>query len=302
MNNKINKTLLNYKEYDYLNQDRKNPLIKILVSYIKPSFLFKSEILTPIHLGRAVERENSKDGIVSDEDLKWLHENCIGDDDFEGNISNVNRRIGFFTGTYWAWKNYEKLGNPEYFGSFGYRRLFEPNFLENIQEYDCIIPYMVDFTSSGPTIREHVTKLQGENTFNIMSDILKKLYPNEIQPYNKYIELTSSYMYEIYVMKKNIFMEFCEWITPLMLEFLKINPVKYGFRNKDSIEAKFVNAIGEIRDVAYLMEILTGYYCYKLINNKNIKVKHQSLIHFISDESKTNKNQLILKLLREKIK
>ena len=124
--------LLNeYKKYDYLNQEKNNPLVKIFVSYIKPSFLFKSEILTPIHLGRAVEKENSKDGKITEEDINWLHENCIGDDDFEGNISHVNRRVGFLTGTYWAWKNYEKLGNPEYFGSFGYRRFLQPIFLQN---------------------------------------------------------------------------------------------------------------------------------------------------------------------------
>lgn len=107
--------LYEYKQYDGINNNK--PLVKILVSYIKPSFLFKSEILTPIHLGRAVERDTSKDGVISDEDIKWLHENCIGDDDFEGNISSVNRRVGLFTGTYWAYKNYEKLGNPV-FGLF----------------------------------------------------------------------------------------------------------------------------------------------------------------------------------------
>ena len=48
-----------YKKYDFLNKEKAK--IKILVSYIKPSFLFKSEILTPIHLGRAVEKEISKD-------------------------------------------------------------------------------------------------------------------------------------------------------------------------------------------------------------------------------------------------
>ena len=90
-----------YKKFDYLNQDKNKPLVKILVSYIKPYFLFKSDILTPIHLGRAIEKDSSKDGVISDEDVNWLHENCIGDDDFETNISHVNRRVGFFTGTYW---------------------------------------------------------------------------------------------------------------------------------------------------------------------------------------------------------
>ena len=142
----LEEQLLNeYKKYDCLNQDKKKPLVKIFVSYIKPSFLFKSEILTPIHLGRAVEKDNSKDGKITDEDIKWLHENCIGDDDFEGNISHVNRRVGFLTGTYWAWKNYEKLGNPKYFGSFGYRRLLNPICLENLKEFDIILPPKYDF-------------------------------------------------------------------------------------------------------------------------------------------------------------
>ena len=35
-----------YKKYDNVNENRTNPLIKILVSYIKPSFLFKSEMMT----------------------------------------------------------------------------------------------------------------------------------------------------------------------------------------------------------------------------------------------------------------
>ena len=95
--------------------------------------MFKSEILTPIHLGRTVEKECSKDGEVTDKDIEWLHKNCIGDDNFEGNISHLNRRVGFFTGTYCAGKNYEKLGNPKYFGSFGYRRLLFPNCLKVIQ-------------------------------------------------------------------------------------------------------------------------------------------------------------------------
>src|SRR5574344_637512 len=125
--------LLNeYKRYDYLGESSLSPLVKIFVSYIKPSFLFKSTILIPIHLGRAVEKEASKDGVMSDADIEWLHKNCIGDNDFEGNISKLNRRVGFFTGTYWAWKNYEKLGNPKYFGSFGYRKLLEPSFLKDL--------------------------------------------------------------------------------------------------------------------------------------------------------------------------
>ena len=57
--------LAGYKKYDSMENK-----IKIFVSYIKPSYLFKSEILVPIHLGRAVAQDSSKDGKISEENLK----------------------------------------------------------------------------------------------------------------------------------------------------------------------------------------------------------------------------------------
>lgn len=41
--------------------------IKILVCYHKKDKLYKNDVLVPIHCGRAVAKEKSKDGIVSDE-------------------------------------------------------------------------------------------------------------------------------------------------------------------------------------------------------------------------------------------
>lgn len=289
-----------YKKYDYLNCN--STLIKILVSYIKPSFLYKSEILTPIHLGRAVERDISKEGYIEEEDIKWLHENCIGDDDFEGNISYTNRRVGFLTGTYWAWKNYEKLGNPEYFGSFGYRRLYNPAFLKNLTEYDCIVPLQVDFSKTGPSIREHVLKLQGDALLKATINIFNKIYPNENKAFLEYLEMHQAFMYELYVMKKNIFFEFCEWINPLILEFLKIPPSELSFINKDSLAAKYIEKTGESRDIAYAIEILTGYFCYQLTLDKNIKIKYEEIV-FIKDKlTIKNRNQIISTLIHEKFK
>lgn len=42
--------------------------IKILVGYHKPAMLFQDSILTPIHLGRAVAYESSKDGVISQDE------------------------------------------------------------------------------------------------------------------------------------------------------------------------------------------------------------------------------------------
>ena len=75
--------------------------IKIMLSYHKPDHLFKDDILTPVHAGRAnAKKRMDKD----DEKLKWLLENMIGDDTGE-NISTKNTLYNEMTTVYWAWKN-----------------------------------------------------------------------------------------------------------------------------------------------------------------------------------------------------
>ena len=105
--------------------DNKNlPTVKILISYHKPAVLLKDEVLTPIHVGRVLATESSKDGSMSEEDYKWMLENMIGDDTGD-NISHLNRTLNELTSMYWAWKNYDKLGNPDYIGFMHYRRIFD---------------------------------------------------------------------------------------------------------------------------------------------------------------------------------
>lgn len=290
--------LSEYKKYDYLNSDSKNPLIKIFVSYIKPSFLFKSEILTPIHLGRAIAKENSKDGIISDNDLEWLYKNCIGDDNFEENISSVNRRVGFLTGTWWAYKNYKKLGNPEYFGSYGYRRLLNPEFLKDLQNYDCILPYKNDFPENKLTIGEHFKKLHGEKIVSKTCEIIQKIHPKDTEYFNRYLNENSGYFYELYVYKKELFFDFCEWIFPILFEFLKIPQRKLEFDNHNLIQTKYMKQMGEIRDAAYAIERISGFYCYKLANNKKLRCKHENIIHIKNEETIRKSNSTIIKLLR----
>lgn len=277
----MNRYILNqYKKYNYLNCDTKKPLVKILVSYVKPSFLFKSDIFVPIHLGRAIETENSKYGAITNDDLKWLHKYCIGDDGFSGNISSTNRRVGFLTGTYWAWKNYEKLGNPQYFGSFGYRRLLSPNFLDNIKQYDLILPNKKDFKIE--SIKEQFIFYHGERLYKNAIEIFDTIYPQETDNLRTYFNGTSGYFDEIYVIKKEIFFEFCAWIFPLLFAYLKMPQLT--LKNND------------MRDIGFIMERLTGYYCYTLCKQPNINFMDTDII--ITEKLKANVNKDIFNKLR----
>lgn len=316
-NDEYSRILLDeYKKYDYLNQHKETQLIKILVSYIKPSFLFKSNILTPIHLGRAVEKENSKDGAITDKDIKWLHENCIGDDDFEENISHVNRRVGFLTGTYWAWKNYEKLGNPDYFGSFGYRKFIAPTFINCLKNYDVIIPTKVSFKFS---LKEQFINSHGQQLYYAMIDVLQKVFPEDMPLFNEYILQNSGYFHELYIMKREIFFDFCNWIFKILFMLLSSyktninNQGQHFFREKlvcqflEMSEEEILDKVGpklkgsENRDIAFILERLTGFYLYKLSKDKNIKIHIDPLI--VSDECKISDNKinrLILDKMRQK--
>ena len=92
--------------------------VKILICYHKPDVLLKDNILTPIHVGRALARQRGET-----EEFRWMCENMIGDDTGD-NISAKNASYNELTALYWAWKNYSALGSPDYIGLMHYRRHF----------------------------------------------------------------------------------------------------------------------------------------------------------------------------------
>lgn len=286
--------LSEYKKYDYLNSDSKNPLIKIFVSYIKPSFLFKSEILTPIHLGRTIAKENSKDGVISDADLEWLYKNCIGDDDFEENISSVNRRVGFLTGTWWAYKNYEKLGNPEYFGSFGYRKLFASECLEDLKDYNLILPKKEIVYSN---IKEQMTTFHGESLYTIITEIWKKNFPKDLNSLYTYFEQKEGYYHELYIMKRDLFFDYCNWIFPILNYLLQIDFSKYQDK-KISVCQQYFNNKNDMRDIAFIVERITGYYLYKLKNNET-KTLEVDVKKIISIDEKQKYKKILLDTIKD---
>ncbi|MBD9150540.1 MAG: DUF4422 domain-containing protein [Spirochaetia bacterium] len=83
------------------------PKIKILISHHEKRSIIKTSILTPIQTGCALAQER--------------FEEMLQDDDGE-NISDKNPKYCEFTAIYWAWKNYDKLGNPDYIGFMHNRR------------------------------------------------------------------------------------------------------------------------------------------------------------------------------------
>lgn len=276
-----------YRRFDGLNMDSAHPTVKILVSYIKPSFLFKSEILTPIHLGRAVERDPSKDGVPDDRSIEWLHANCLGDDDFEGHLSCLNRRVGFLTGTYWAWRNYGRLGNPEFFGSFGYRRLLSPDALAHLDELDLVLPKLRHLNLE--TVEQQAIRAHGLEMAGLMRNVFTEGTCDAVA-FNRYLDGTAGYFDELYIMRRSFFFDFCDWMFPLLRRLVKIAPKKR-------------TASVELRDIGFVVERLTGFYLSRLkdqLGSRTIEV--DTLVTESMSIDRKALSQDVLSLLRNQVK
>lgn len=214
--------------------------IKILVAYHKPAPLLPSGIFVPIHGGRALLEKNHQDA-------EWLLRNTKGDDSGE-NISKENARYNEMTVLYWAWKNYEELGNPEYIGFMHYRRHFifrewskpekgqwefrskyNKDYIDYLQCSEkniekCISgkDFVYALAETETTVYEQYEKgpMHLISDLELVLDIVKSQGNSAIsQAADKYINGKRNYFANMFIMKKSLFMKYCEWIFPILSEF-----------------------------------------------------------------------------------
>lgn len=209
------------------------PSIKILVCYHKKFPLLKDEILTPIHLGRAGANKESEVG-------KWLMKNMIGDDTGE-NISDKNSYYNEMTALYWAWKNYEELGNPDYIGLAHYRRHFvleenvektysirkydENNILEALNYTPEKMYEIVDgcdfVTHLGRVYNcyEHYVDNQRKDDIDVALEIMEEKFPEYKRTAEEYMAGQVSNFYNMNIFSKELFFKYCEFVFSIMEEF-----------------------------------------------------------------------------------
>lgn len=283
------------------------PNLKILVSYHKPARLIKDNICIPIHCGRNNKIGNPlKDGFVSPKDFQWLQENCIGDDTGD-NISEFNFKYCELTAHYWAWKNYEKLGNPDYIGFMHYRHIFvfsdkeekeprrfipflmdaeynrylDPKYLD-LGNYDMYVPRWLtcyqfkikpgrwEWSSCPPTQCKVKDKLiDGKGDLEALAYI-KKNYPEFYQNALEYYQKKENFQWNMFIFTKKIFFEYAQFL---------FNILRYVDQKID--QPHFCGA--HRRSLAYLAEAITGIFIYQKIKEE-YKVKYLPVLH-IEDTS-----------------
>lgn len=256
--------------------------VKILVAYHKPDKIVKSDVLVPIHLGRALKTAASKDGSISPDDYQWMLSNMIGDDTGD-NISHLNRYFNEMTALYWAWKNYDKLGNPDYIGLMHYRRFFNiPDYSEKeiqnlIKDSDiiCMPPKLFSFIRYNicSNLTDYVDK-----TFVNLKPILAMAgrNPKYKSAVKKFFAGTDMIFCNMFIMKKELFFEYCEFIFDILLSAHK--KIKYNTTN-----------FNNMRCCAYASEYLTSIFLMKKID-EGLSYKYIPITDFIDKYIPFNKN------------
>ena len=259
--------------------------VKILVACHKNTALLKSKILLPIQVGAALGKEKL--------------ENMLADDTGE-NISEKNPMYCELTAQYWAWKNLE----ADYYGFFHYRRYLNfsdrkykedrwGNVRENIlseemkekyglsdgkiealvSSYDLVISEEKNIASMQGKASNVYEQYQYGDALHIedlkcVSDIVREKYPDYAEDMELYLKGKYTCFCNMYIMKKELFFEYMEWLFDILFEFEK----RANMRDY-SIEGR--------RTPGHLGERLLTLYYMHLKRTRNLKIKtFQTVIVF----------------------
>lgn len=193
--------------------------IKILVATHKKYDMPSESIYLPIHVGREGKQELGYQG-----------------DNQGDNISLKNSNYCELTGLYWAWKNL----NCEIIGLSHYRRYFtnknklqifmnkenkmdlilnEDEIKAILNKVDIIVPKKRNYYIE--TIYSHYKNAHHIKDLDETRNIIEELCPDYVDSFDKVMEGKTLHLYNMFVMKKELFDEYCEWMFNILFELEK---------------------------------------------------------------------------------
>ena len=239
--------------------------IKIIVATHKKYNMPKDEMYIPLNVGAEGK-----------EDLGYAKDNT-GD-----NISKKNPYFCELTGVYWAWKNLR----ADYIGLAHYRRHFSlkkksKNKFDNVLSLDETKKILKNTDVILPKKRRYfIENLYGHyahtmyvETLDVAGKIIEERYPEYLKYFNKLHTRTSAHMFNMFIMKKEIFDDYCKWLFDILFELEK----RVDSSNYDSFHSRFYGRISELLLDVYLQKNAITYkevgFIYMEKINKIAKVK-----------------------------
>ena len=263
--------------------------IKLFVCCHQPFNVPNHPLLVPVQVGAA---------------LADTHFAGFEHDDGGENISRKNRSYCELTAQYWAWKN----ADADFYGFFHYRRYLYP-------DAGAKLPYRIEGAPDGAVLERldfdrleqlipqyDIIAPKGENMFvpvrehyadapfhhkkdlDLIVEILGECHPEMTDAVQAYLSGSVCYFGNIYIMSKEQFHRYCEWLFPVLEEFdRRVNVDGYSPQ--------------ELRVDGYLAERLFGIWLTRIRQAEDPAVLELPRVHFEPDEAVCRKKRLINALL-----
>lgn len=239
--------------------------IKIIVATHKEYVMPTDEMYIPLHVGK-----KGKQGI-----------GYIGDDT-GANISEKNPCFCELTGLYWAWKNLD----CEYIGLAHYRRhlkgkrkgndkfnkvISKQEIGEILESSDIILPQKRKYYIE--TLYSHYDHTMYVETLDKTYQIISEMHPEYMKEMDKLKTRRSAHMFNMFVMKKEISDEYCEWLFSILFELEnRMTGIEYS-----GFHARFYGRVSEL-----LLDVFinTKGYSYKevpFMGMEKVNVVHKGM-------------------------
>lgn len=145
-------------------------------------------------------------------------------DDKGINISAKNPNYNELTAIYWAWKN---LQNVDAVGLIHYRRILSlkrkggfPSALDQseldhlLANHDVIVPYKRHYYIE--TNYSHYVHAHQQEPLDQTRNVIKISHPDYLEAFDTVMSRRSAHMFNMFVMKKNVFDKYCEWLFSIL--------------------------------------------------------------------------------------
>lgn len=223
--------------------------IKIVVATHKQYWMPDDSVYIPVHVGREGK-----------EDLGYTGDNT-GD-----NISLKNANYCELTGLYWAWKNLE----ADYLGLVHYRRYFTCKEVHNINDKKKEILTGNDWlrlVAQYPVVvadkrryyiesnRAHYNHAHHSIGLDETENIIRETYPEYSQAFAIVCKRTWAHMFNMFVMRRDLLNEYCEWLFAVLSELEK----RLDISSFDVYQSRVFGFVGE-RLLDVWLE--TNHICY----------------------------------------
>jgi len=212
--------------------------IKVIIATHKKYQMPNNELYLPVQVGKQGK-----------EDLGYKADN-------EGeNISSKNPYFCELTGIYWAWKNL----NADYIGLSHYRRHFSnkkklPKDVEGrinstlkyeeaekiLENVDIILPKKRKYYIEN--LYDHYKHTMYIEPLDETKKIIEEKYPEYLKEFEELHNRTSAHMFNMFIMKKKVFDDYCKWLFDILFELEKRTDIE----QYDTFHARFFGRVSEL--------------------------------------------------------